>query len=75
MTEGLADHFVVLTVRSDPEPMHTSGYRQAERSVVEPYADAVEATVAYRLEMQGGMSRFRLELRVAAVCERLNIGG
>ena len=53
--------------------MHSSGNWQAERSVKQPNASTEETVIAYRLEVKGGMSWVRLELRKCPICEGLNI--
>jgi len=73
--EGLADEFVVLAMRADPEPMDASRNRQTECPVVETDSDTVEAAVAYGLEMQRWVRWISLELSIALVGEGLNARG
>ncbi len=49
--EGLADDLVVLTVRSDPEPVNTFFGRRSECSVVETYPNAMQLAVSDLLEV------------------------
>ena len=51
-TVGLADEFVVLAMRADPEPMDATRYWQPERPVIKANSDAVILAVSYGLEMQ-----------------------
>ena len=55
--------------------MDSRGDKQSERSSVQPNADAVETATADHLEVQGGMSWIQLELAIAAIGKRLNVGG
>ena len=47
----LADEFVVLTVSSDPEPMHPSFRGRAQRTVVQANSHAPQVTAAELLEL------------------------
>ena len=71
----LADEFVVLAMCADPEPMDAARDGQAECAVVETDSDAVEAAVAYGLEVQRWVRGISFELSIAAVSEGLNVSG
>ena len=71
----LADEFVVLAMRADPEPVDAALNGQTERAVVETDSGTVEAAVAYGLEMQRWVRGIGLELSIALVGESLNGSG
>ena len=47
----LGNEFVVLAMRSNPEPMNAVLARQPERPVVQPNSDAVHLAAAQELEL------------------------
>jgi hypothetical protein len=71
--EKSADEFVVLAVRTNPEPMNTAWNWQTERAVVQADSDTVKSAVAYSLELKRRMPRVSLELSVAAVSKCLDV--
>ena len=73
--EGLGDKLVVLAVRANPEPMNAIRDRDSERAVVEADADALEATIAHRLERQSRVRWISLKLGKAFVSQRLYFNG
>lgn len=71
----LADEFVVFAVRTDPEPMGTVRYREAEGSVVESNSDAEILAISNCFEVQRRVRWIGLKLSVVPVCESLNVRG
>ena len=71
----LADEFVVLAMRANPEPMDAVWYREPECPVVEANSDAVILAVSNRLEVQRWVRRIGLDLSVVPVREGLNVRG
>ena len=47
------DEFVVLAMRTDPEPVNALRARQAESPVVQPNSDAVHLPTTEQLELKG----------------------
>lgn len=74
-TAGLADEFVVLAMRADPEPMDAARYRQSEHPVIQANSGAVIPAASYRLEMQRRMRRVSFELSVVPTREGLDFSG
>ena len=72
---SLADEFVVLAMRANPEPMDTVWHREPECPVVEANSDAVILAVSNCLEVQRWVRRIGLELSVVPACEGLNVRG
>jgi len=70
-----ADEFVVLAMRTNPEPMDAVRNREPERSVVEADPDAVILAVSNGFEVQRWMRRIGFELSEVPVCEDLNVRG
>jgi hypothetical protein len=72
---GLADEFVVLAMRADPEPMNATRYRQPESPEIKANSDAVILAVSDSLEMQRRMRRVGFELSVVSTRETLDVSG
>ena len=72
---ALTDQPVVLRVRSDPEPMHATEHGHAQRPVVQPHTNTVEATIGDSLEVQRRVRRLKFELCVVPPGQGLNLGG
>ena len=49
------DEFVVLTVRSDPEPMDTGRLWQAQSTLIQTHASAVQLAPTEQLELKRWM--------------------
>ena len=72
---GLADEFVVLAMRADPEPMNATRYRQPECPEIKANSDAVILAVSDCLEMQQRMRRVGIEVNVVLTRESLDVSG
>ena len=72
---GLADEFVVIAMRADPEQMNATRYRQPECPVIKANSDAVILAVSDSLEMQRRMRRVGFESIVVSTRETLDVSG
>ena len=71
----LADEFVVLTVRSDPEPMDPLFRGRAQRTVVQANSHAPQLSAAELLELQRRVAWVSLQELIVLVSERLCVSG
>lgn len=72
-SDKLADEFVVLGMRADPEPVHSSLHGNAESTVVESHTDAMELSAANGLELQRRMRRVGSQQSVVSTREKLDL--
>jgi len=68
----LADKLVIVGVRADPEPVHTTLHRNAERTVIKPNPHAMKAPVPDRLEVKRRVRRLSFEQCVVLARKNLN---
>lgn len=74
LSEWLAKEFVILGMRSDPEPLDSLWNWNAKGAVMSTDPDAAEAPAMYGFESQGRMRWILLEKSVIASSEALDVG-
>ena len=71
----LAHKFVVLSMRTNPEPVHAASHGSAQRAMVKANTGAEIAPARYRFEVKRRVCGIRLEQFKVLARKRLNFFG